>query len=56
MDLQNITDTITVGEMVMHWYNGECLISEVIGKGFSENKHALIVLVNNKEVFVTKII
>lgn len=54
--LQNISDVVNVGETVMHWYNGECLLSEVVGKGSVGNKHAIIVTINDAEIFVTEII
>ena len=54
--LQNITDTVLIGETIMHWHNGECLLSVVIGKGFAKGQHALVVEINNKEIFVTEIV
>lgn len=54
--LQSISDVVSVGETVMHWYNGDCLLSEVVGKGSVGNKHALVVLVNGVQVFVTEIV
>lgn len=54
--LQNITDTVSIGEKVMHWIGDLCIISEVIGKGFHKGKHALIVRVGDLDVYVTEIV
>ena len=53
---QNITDTVNIGEKIMHWVGDLCLISEVVGKGFYKGKHALIVRVGDLDVYVTEIV
>lgn len=59
---QSILDQVTIGETVMFWYEGQCLLESVVAKGAKLNEetnryeNALIVEIDGKEAYITKIV